>query len=602
MVANPLVPALDTAPPAVAEQREPIARLLEGLDAKGLWWLSGYAAGLATTRGSEPAPTMGLRPVGSSILSIVYGSQTGNARRVAEALRDRAQAEGIAVRLVRTSDYTLRDLGQDRCLLLVISTHGDGDPPDDARAFIDALNTRRAPQLAQLQYGVLGLGDSSYPKFCGVAREVDERLAALGGRRLLARGEADVEIDVIAAPWRQLALGEVKAQLGQSAPLATVTAIRPAPPAVSRDRPFAAEILDNQRITAAGAHKDVRHIELGLRGSGISWQPGDSLGVWPRNPPALVAQVIATAGLAADARVECDGRELSLGEWLRDEREITRLGRRFVAQHAAVARAADLNRLLAPGAAADLAAFLSTHQLLDLLHGWPAAWGPGELVAALRPLTPRLYSIASSHEVAGDEAHLTVAVLDYHAHGRDHVGAASRFLADAEGDDARIRVYVEPNDRFRLPADATRDVIMIGAGTGVAPFRAFVQQRAAQAASGRNWLFFGEQHFASQFLYQTEWQEALRRGQLQRLDLAFSRDQPERIYVQQRLRERADDVYSWLEGGAHLYVCGSAQGMAPDVHAALLDIVAARNGGDTSLASAFLERLVAENRYQRDIY
>jgi sulfite reductase (NADPH) flavoprotein alpha-component len=596
-----LDPVLDTALPALAERREPLARLLEGLDGEALWWLSGYFAGLARSQpGVETAsaPQRGA----AAVLTVVYGSQTGNARRVAEALHARAEAEGFSARLIRASDYSLRELGNERLLALVISTHGDGDPPDDSRALLEALDSKRAPKLAQLQVAVLGLGDSSYPKFCAVAHRIDTRLAELGARRLASIGECDVDVDTVAAPWRDSILNAVRASVGSATPLATVTPIRPLPSQPNRDRPFVAELLLNQRITAADARKDVRHIELSLARSGLSYQPGDSLGIWPRNPRALVDAVLGATALAAESVVAHGGKSLGLAAWLTDELEITRIGRRFVAQLAALARAEDLDRRLAPGAEADLAAFLAEHQLIDLLLGWPAAWSAEELVAALRPLTPRLYSIASSQAAVGDEVHLTVAVVDYEAHGRRHGGAASGFLATLEGDAAAARVFIEPNERFRLPADATRDIIMVGPGTGVAPFRAFVQQRAADGARGRNWLFFGEQHFASQFLYQTEWQEALKRGQLTRLDLAFSRDQAERIYVQQRLREQGAELNRWLEGGAHLYVCGDAQRMAPDVHAALIEVIARERGIDTVAAGAVLERLAADGRYLRDVY
>jgi sulfite reductase (NADPH) flavoprotein alpha-component len=314
MSATPLNLALDQALPQLAARRDLIRDALVGLDRDGLWWLSGYAAGLAAARECAAPVAVGANAAAPApTLTIVHGSQTGNARRAAEALRDRAQAEGVGVRLLRAADYALKDLAAEHWLVVAISTHGDGDPPDTARAFVEALLSRRAPRLEQLQYAVLGLGDSSYPKFCHVARLFDERLAELGARRLHARGECDVDVDSVAAPWRDTFLGALRPLLADAAPRATVTPIRPLPQVPSRDRPFAARVLANERLTAPSSHKDVRHLELDLSGSGLSYLPGDSLGVWPRNPPALVEQVLAAASLDGAQTVEHGGRTLELG-------------------------------------------------------------------------------------------------------------------------------------------------------------------------------------------------------------------------------------------------------------------------------------------------
>src|SRR5690606_20955390 len=402
--------------------------------------------------------------------------------------------------------------------------------------------------------------------------------------------------------------------------------------------------------------KDVRHLELSLDGSGLAYEPGDALGIRHRNPEPLVAQVLEATRLDGDAVATEGGDSLPLAEWLATRRELTRLSRPFLVALAERSGSAELARLLEPGNAgfaalladhplldvlrpwrarrarrrartrlsrpclvalaarsgsaelarllepgnAGFAALLADHQLLDVLRRWPADWTAEALLAALRPQVKRLYSIASSRKRVGDEAHLTVDVVRYQAHGHAHVGAASAFLAGlGEGD--QLPVYVEPNERFRVPADASRDIIMVGPGTGVAPFRGFVQERAETGAGGRNWLFFGAQHFNTGFLYQVEWQEALRRGELHRLDLAFSRDQAAKVYVQHRLRERGREVYDWLQSGAHLYVCG-AIAMGKDVHAALLEIVATHNGGDAEAAAEYLSSLQSEGRYARDVY
>jgi sulfite reductase (NADPH) flavoprotein alpha-component len=616
----PASPAPTLPAPLTDEQSGLLARLTEGLDGAGLWWLSGYAAGLARAQGQPARPPAAL-PVADAgttpTLTIVYGSQTGNARRVAETLASKSEAAGLAVRLLRADSYPTRELKNERHLYIVISTQGEGDPPDDALALVEFIRGRRAPKLPQLKYAVLGLGDSSYPQFCEIGRVLDERLAELGATRLFDRGEADLDIDSVATPWLQRAVAEAKDALKAQAPRATVTPLRPlaAAPSFDRDRPFAAELLTQHRLTApgglrSGPGRDVRHFELSLEDAGLHYQPGDALGIWPSNPPALVDAVLQTLKLDGDRPVAHGGEEHPLRHWLGEKRELTRLSRPFVASHAERSQNDELQAMLTSQDRSALTRLLNERQVIDLLSGHPASWDAEALVAALRPITPRLYSIASSQKHVGDEVHLTVAHVEYEVGGDTRWGAATGHLARAaEGD--RLPVYIEANERFRLPADTSRDVIMIGPGTGVAPFRGFVQEREAIAASGRDWLFFGNPHFRTDFLYQLEWQRALKSGRLHRLDLAFSRDPDvtrvprgspqQKTYVQHRLRERGRDLFAWLEGGAHLYVCG-AIAMGKDVHAALLDVIAEHGGKSREDAEEYLASLLQQGRYARDVY
>ncbi len=611
-------PAALPALPIPAETVDAISGLTRGLDPPGLWWLSGFAAGLATARTAQPQPAPAAAPRADAPpagrLTIVYGSQTGNARRVAEALFDKAQAAGLPARLLRADAYATRELAGERLLYVVISTQGEGDPPDDSIGLVEFLNGRRAPRLPELKFAVLGLGDTSYADFCGIARRIDARLAELGAQRIVDVGQADLDIDTVAVPWRDSALARA-GELLKAPPaaatghLATVTPLRPAA-AWSQERPFPAELLASQSLSGrefrgAGfrqygtVDKDVRHIELSLEGSGLAYEPGDALGIRHRNPEALVEAVLAATGLDGDAAATVGDDTLPLSEWLASRRELTRLSRPLLAALAERSGAAELAQLLEPGNAG-FAALLADHQLADVLRRWPAGWDADALLAALRPQVQRLYSIASSRKRVSEEAHLTVDILRYAAHGHDHLGAASGFLAAVE-EGGQVPVYVEHNERFRVPADGARDIIMVGPGTGVAPFRGFVQERAEEGASGRNWLFFGAQHFNTGFLYQVEWQDALRRRELHRLDLAFSRDQADKVYVQHRLRERGREIYDWLQNGAHFYVCG-AIAMGKDVHAALLDIVSAHNGGDPEAAAEYLTSLQTGGRYARDVY
>ncbi|WP_231120477.1 assimilatory sulfite reductase (NADPH) flavoprotein subunit [Cognatilysobacter tabacisoli] len=623
-------PALSTALPAPAppapmssEQADLLRRLTDGLDGAGLWFLSGYAAGLARGQTQShprpiPIPTTAVDAPAVARLTVVYGSQTGNARRLAEALAQQVEAAGLPVRLLRADAYATRELKDETHLAIVISTQGDGDPPDDARALVEFITGKRAPALPALRYAVFGLGDSSYPQFCAIGRRLDARLAELGAQPWLPRVDADLDVETPAGPWIEQLLTQARDALRPGTPPASVTPLRPHVASVAvhrRDQPFHAQVLANQRITGRGSDRDVRHVELSLDGAGLHYEPGDALGVWPVNPPALVEAVLDKLGLDGNAAVAHAGDTLPLCEWLSRRRELTRLSRPFVAAHAAHARSEVLNRLLAPDQATAFAQLLNREQLIDLLRAHPAAWSADELVAALRPLAPRLYSIASSRKHVGDEAHLTVAHVEYAVDGDPRWGAASHFLA-SRADGERVPVFVEANERFRLPGDPARDVVMIGPGTGVAPFRGFVQERAAIGASGRHWLLFGNPHARSDFLYQLEWQDALRRGQLHRLDLAFSRDRtpahaPQRahspsdagakVYVQHRLREHGRTLFDWLESGAHLYVCG-AVAMGRDVHATLLDVVRQHGGRSDDDAADYLNALQAQGRYARDVY
>ena len=597
VVATDFLPA-----PLNADKTALLARLVEGLQPAELYWVAAWSASLAAQVQSGAARAVAAKP-DAARLTIVYGSQTGNAKRIAEQLAERSEAAGLPVRLVRASAYPPRELALERYLAVVISTQGDAEPPDDARGLVEFIVGKRAPKLPALQFAVFGLGDSSYPQFCAIGRQLDARLAELGGSRFAPLGEADVDVEAVANPWLVQTLEQARELLKTAAPSARVTSLHAVSnrSAHSREKPFAATVLANQRIVARGNERDVRHIELSLEGSGLQYAPGDALGIWPRNPSALVEQWLATLQLDATLEVTHDSRTLTLTQWLTHEREITRLHRAFVATLATTGGHAELARVLQPEHAAGFAALLASHQPIDLLRRYPTAWRAEALVAALRPLAPRLYSIASSPKLVGEEVHLTVAVIDYEAHGNPHWGAASAFLATI-GEDGKVPVFVESNERFHLPADSSRDIIMIGPGTGVAPFRAFVQERQESGASGRNWLFFGNRHFAQDFLYQTEWQEALKQGALHRLDLAFSRDQSHKTYVQDRLREQGAELYAWLQSDAQIYVCGDSAHMAKDVHAALIDVVAAHGGQSSDDAAAWLNELLQQGRYARDVY
>lgn len=589
--------------PLDAEAQRLLDHLGERLDAPALWWSSGYLAGLAA-RAAQGAPRLSVVPAAAAADEVIVltASQTGNGRRLGERLRERLVAQGVPAKVVAAGDLTLKQLAAATTLLAVASTHGDGEPPDEARSLFEGLAGRKAPQLGKLAYAVFALGDSSYPKFCETGRVLDERLAALGARRLLPRVEADVDYADLAEAWVVDALAVVPKPSAAPVGTAVVTSFAavaaPQVAQATRDAPREAVVLTAQRIVSRQADRAVVHYEI-EGGDAFSYEPGDALGIWPVNPPAVVTRVLAQVADAASAAPVTRSRDtLPVADWLAERLEVTRVAKPFLEAHAERAGSAELKALLTKDAAAQLQQFMTGVTVADVLESYavPAArrWTAADLVAALRPVAPRLYSIASSRKAVGDEIHLTVAQVE------DGAASSHLWLRGSAGD--KVRAYIEPNTRFRLPEDASRDILMIGPGTGVAPFRAFVQERAEVGATGRQWLLFGARHVEYDFLYQLEWQQALKDGRLHRLDLAFSRDQAHKIYVQHRLREQGAEVWRWLQGGASVYVCGDANHMAPDVHAALREVAVAHGGLDAEGAEAWLAELAAAKRYLRDVY
>jgi sulfite reductase (NADPH) flavoprotein alpha-component len=591
------VPNPGIEPPLSGDSLQTLRSAVADFDYEQLLWSSGYLAGLAKAgAGAMAVP----QPVSGTVADrwvVFYATETGNSRRVAESLAARAGEAGLAVELQDLREYRPKALAKVTNALFVVATHGIGEAPDGTEAFFEFWLGDRAPRLERLNYAILALGDSSYADFCAMGQMLDDRLRALGATPVVDRVDCDLDYETPAKSW---AANVVEHAVNSAAtPVSPVRAPHlravTSRPTHTRDNPFRAEILLDQPITGRGSSKDVRHIELNLESSGLTYLPGDSLGVVPQNPPQLVQALLDTLKLDGAGEVTVDGTPLPLSAALATHKEITIVSRplleKVAAHHDQLQPVlADRNRLTG---------FFRTRQVIDLFADWPVVWDAQELVDSLRRLTPRLYSIASSPDANPDEAHLTVAVVNYRQFGRSHWGSASAFLTSGAGD---VPVFIESNDRFRLPADGDTPIVMIGAGTGVAPYRAFVEQRREHGHKGDNWLIFGERNFASDFLYQLEWLRYRKDGTLSRIDVAFSRDQQEKIYVQHRLREQGRRLYDWLERGAHVYVCGDAERMAGDVHQAFLGALEVHGGVSSERAAEYLKELKAARRYQRDVY
>ncbi|MFM5753861.1 assimilatory sulfite reductase (NADPH) flavoprotein subunit [Aeromonas veronii] len=584
--------------PLSDEQQRQLGQVLSTLNTQQLAWVSGYLYGLSQS-GHQGVATSAAVAAPSGSLTILYGSQTGNAKGVATAIKAQAEARGLPVTLASMADYKPKQLKKESHLLVVVSTYGEGEPPESAVDLFEQLKKGKIGKLDGLRFAVLGLGDSSYEFFCQTGKDFDDFLAKAGAERIYELASLDVDYQDAAKSWGEQALNAIATTLSTGAASSVASAVQQAVghSQYSKENPFPARLSVNQKITGRDSTKDIRHIEINLADSGLTYQPGDALGVWFDNDAELVGEVLALTGLSGDESTAHG----TLRAALTSHFELTRLHGGFITGLADISDNAALKDLA--GDKAQVNALVASAQVVDVLKRFPTALTAEQLIGLLRPLTPRLYSIASAQSEVEEEVHLTVGVVRYpQEDGTVRSGAASSYLADRLIEDGEVRVFVEHNDNFRLPQNPDTPVIMVGPGTGIAPFRAFMQEREAQGAEGKNWLFFGNPHFTQDFLYQVEWQRYVKSGLLSKISLAFSRDQANKIYVQDRLREAGLELYQWLEAGAHFYVCGDANKMAKDVQEALLEVIAEHGHKSREEAEEYLSELRRAKRYQRDVY
>jgi sulfite reductase (NADPH) flavoprotein alpha-component len=591
---SPTVPLIPDTAPFTLEQRA---------------WLNGFFAGLFSRQpvaasASEP-PSAQLTP-----LTILFGSQTGTAENLARRAAKEAGRRAFAATVLDMAQTDPGKLADEKNLLVITSTYGDGEPPDNAKPLHTALAEASAAgaatppsRLSSLRFSVCALGDTNYTQFCKCGADFDTYLEKLGATRVTPRADCDLDYEERFSAWLTAALTALGAEAGRVIPHAPSPAAASEPEttdsAYSKKNPFPALLLTSRKLNAPGSAKQVHHIEFDLTGSGLAYEAGDALGVFAHNCPALVTDVLNALGCDGEEAVPApDGSTASLRRALTELYDLGKPSNDLLAHYAPVA--AGLVEPGKPGAPTPAAPF----HVIDVLHARvDVKLAPADFVRSLRKLQPRLYSISSSPKAHPGQVHLTVGAVRYETAGRARKGVCSTFLADrAVPHESRVEVFVHSNKAFRPPANPDAPMIMVGPGTGIAPFRAFLHERRATGATGKNWLFFGDQRAATDFLYRDELTALQSAGTLTRLDLAFSRDQPEKIYVQQRMREHAAELFAWLEAGAHFYVCGDASRMAKDVDAALHAAVAQAGNKSADEAAAYLAALKTAKRYARDVY
>lgn len=570
-------------------------------------WLNGLLAGLFSSQSTQPAQAP---PSPSQRIAILYASQSKTAEGLARKLAKELKAQGYQPAVSTLAGYSPAALASEKYALIFASTCGDGDAPDGVQPFYGELCLEHFPRFEGLSYAVFALGDRHYEHFCKFGKDLDTKLASLGANRFLNRVECDMDIDEPLTRWKENLLPRLRESATPGRPRAistapAVEAVKPAPDAsFTRNNPVFAALVDKKDLTHKKSTKTTLHLEFSIEGTGIHYEAGDACGVLPQNDVNLVAEILQKLYFNGNELVQCGKAEtVPLHDALTHRLQIARLTRKTIAEYVGLGKCAALLLLLQPKQQPELDRYTYGRGLIDLLIEYPGViQSPEELVSILPKLAPRLYSISSSPLAHAGQIHTTVAVVRYNAHNRKRGDVCSTLFADRASISDRLPLYIQPNKRFRLPSDSDLPMIMIGPGTGIAPFRGFLHERRALGAKGKNWLIFGERSAATDYLYRDELEPMLADGHLTRLDTAFSRDQDEKIYVQDRMIEQAPLFWSWLQEGANVYVCGDASRMAKDVHSALQTIVEKQGNMSATAAEEYVQSLKEQHRYHRDVY
>ena len=595
------LPSIPASAPFQSEQISILNQVIPQLDREQIIWLQGFLSGIRNQANVHDDMSVETKPIE---LTILFGSESGNAENLADSMAQATQSAGMKPHVLSMGDINTKRLQSIDNLLVLVSTWGEGDPPENAVEFYNEFMGTDAPKLEGTRFSVLSLGDSSYEHFCKMGKDFDRRLEELGGNRLVKRVDCDVDFDSDFENWKLSVLKKFE-QLNLPKVTRSEGGVKVATPkeTYSRKNPFPSKLKERILLNGAGSNKETIHLELDLSGSGLDYKVGDALAVIPHNADSMVATILKQTGLAPNSQVQIKDEKLSLGDALKQRLDITALSLPVIKRYAAYAQSEALNDLLLPDNKKALMAYISGREIIDLLTDFPAKdLSAHNLASIFRKLPPRLYSIASSLQTHSDEVHLTVGVVRYISHGRNRKGVCSSFLADDLSIGQTVDVFVSPNKHFKLPDDPNTPLIMVGPGTGIAPFRAFIEERAATKATGKNWLFFGDQHYLTDFLYQTEWQSYLKQGLLNKLDVAFSRDQAEKVYVQDRMLASRDELYNWLEQGAYFCVCGDASRMAADVDRALHQVIESAGNKSAEEAADYVKQMKADKRYLKDVY
>ncbi|MCG7436925.1 assimilatory sulfite reductase (NADPH) flavoprotein subunit [Lysinibacillus sp. FSL M8-0216] len=581
------------------EQVKLLNELLPQLTLEQKIWLNGYLSAPQATQEAVVETIPAAAPI-TKTMTILYGSQTGNSQGLAEKYASLLKAQNVDVTVSSLGKFKASNLKKITNLLLIVSTHGEGDPPDQAIQFYEFLHSKRAPKLEHLQYAVLALGDSSYEFFCKTGKDFDEQFAKLGATRIVPRTDCDVDYDDAAAQWFSAVQQEFLKQATTISVTSTQSDEIQGATTYSRKNPFYAEVLENINLNGRGSNKETRHLELSIEGANFQFEPGDSIGIQPENSEPLVDALLGVLQFDPATEVTVLDETVSLKNALQKKLEITVLSKPVLEKIKAYTEHNEFSSLLEePNAWKDYA---KGRDLLDVVEDFaPFTWSAQQFVDILRKIPSRLYSIASSQLANHDEVHLTISKVSYDTNGRQRLGVCSGSVAELQIG-ATLPIYVHKNPNFRLPEQKETPIIMIGAGTGIAPYRAFLEEREELGVEGKAWLIFGDQHFVTDFLYQTDWQRWLASGTLSQMHIAFSRDTDKKIYVQHKLEENAANFYEWLEQGAVIYVCGDEKSMAADVDATIHRIIEQQGQKTSEQAKALVQELKQQKRYQRDVY